>query len=662
MSPILYSSDPAPSSTPKPLLRRSTLVRKREEIGDDEPPSSPGKKAKVTFDSDVEVRMVDDLGKSPELIYDEVRRALESRAQGDGSLCTKLRAVYTSNGDDDVELSPRTITAYTTALLANISALGPSNSHLVHCLIRSDWLGRSEDYYHLFRQLLENLVSTHGVFLGDVLRMLVDNLTAVPPTDARIPNQPEVKRSALYDRSHNTIRRILKLVPSASRMLSTATMRGFPHETDPRRAHVIYVQNLLRIVDYAPELRGEILTLITERLVKLDLQIQNDLEDLAEEIGEGLVERIPRLRPDLIDEYEDSDLSDEDEETDEETDEDDEKTDARRTKKIMRDVEKIDAMLDILFSHYNQAFTKTVMSQQVITLNLMLSQFVTIILPTHRSRHTQFLLFHFSQQSPEHVEAFVSACAHITFDKNQPAMLRQSSAAYLASFVVRGTHVSPSVVREVFDYIATELERLRCANEPTCRGPDPRRYSTFYVLVQAMLYIFCFRWQDLKADSDCDSEIEEIDLANQEHRWLSGVKEALSLNIFSPLNPLKVCSPVIVTEWARLAHHLGIVYVYHLLETNKRVRVQQNATNAYGQLNRETALSARGGEDDHHLDEYFPFDPYHLPKSKRWLEGDYREWQGIPGLGDEEPSDSSEDEAEDEEVDGTESESTDQSL
>ena len=31
------------------------------------------------------------------------------------------------------------------------------------------------------------------------------------------------------------------------------------------------------------------------------------------------------------------------------------------------------------------------------------------------------------------------------------------------------------------------------------------------------------------------------------------------------------------------------------------------------------------------LEGYFPYDPYHLPLSKRWLEGDYVQWKGIPG-------------------------------
>ena len=59
------------------------------------------------------------------------------------------------------------------------------------------------------------------------------------------------------------------------------------------------------------------------------------------------------------------------------------------------------------------------------------------------------------------------------------------------------------------------------------------------------------------------------------------------------------------------------------------------------------------------LDGFFPFDPYHLPLSKRWLGGDYREWTGVPGLDEEgsEGSDASEGSDEEEEEDGKELES-----
>jgi len=66
---------------------------------------------------------------------------------------------------------------------------------------------------------------------------------------------------------------------------------------------------------------------------------------------------------------------------------------------------------------------------------------------------------------------------------------------------------------------------------------------------------------------------------------------------------------------------------------------------------RETALSAKSGEAMYQLDAYFPFDPYNLPRSKRWMEGDSLEWRPVPGMefDDEEDSDSEEEDDEDEE-------------
>jgi RNA polymerase I-specific transcription initiation factor RRN3 len=30
------------------------------------------------------------------------------------------------------------------------------------------------------------------------------------------------------------------------------------------------------------------------------------------------------------------------------------------------------------------------------------------------------------------------------------------------------------------------------------------------------------------------------------------------------------------------------------------------------------------------MEGYFPYDPYHLPASRHWVEEDYLEWKGIP--------------------------------
>lgn len=416
---------------------------------------------------------------------------------------------------------------------------------------------------------------------------------------------------------------------------------------DSKRAHATYVQNMLKIIGYAPELRAEILALITERLVKIDVQVQVDLEDLAEDVGEGRVKGIRQLSKGFGEVLDDSESSD-----DESVLSDGGHEEAQRTKEITRNVEKMDIILDLLFTYYTQMFSETSTDARLGALDILLSQFVAIILPTHRSRHTQFLLFHFSQISASFTDTFIGTCVQTAFDKVQPAILRQAAAAYLASFVARGIHVPSNIVRDVFSYIGAELERLRTIHEPTCRGPDLRRYSAYYSLVQALLYIFCFRWRDLQYGSenssdDSDFEDENEDLpaiyaAEREYRWRSGVKDILYTNIFCKLNPLKICSPAIVTEFARISNHLGVVFVIHLLESNKRVRPSQftssvaSQSSAYNQPERETALSARkDNESLQLLDGFFPFDPYHLPISKRWIVNDYREWTGVPGLDEE---------------------------
>ena len=177
MSTIQPPVGPVAASTPKSLIRRPTLVRKREDDNEG-PPSSPGKKARVTFDSDVEVRVVNDWEKAPHLILEEVRRAFTKRALGDDSGYDSLKDVYAKKKPSEEDMGPSTMKNYTAALLANVSLLNKSNSDLVHAVLSSDWLGQTEDYVALYVRLLANLVSAQGVFLADAVRMLVNNLTA----------------------------------------------------------------------------------------------------------------------------------------------------------------------------------------------------------------------------------------------------------------------------------------------------------------------------------------------------------------------------------------------------------------------------------------------------------------------------------------------------
>ena len=448
-------------------------------------------------------------------------------------------------------------------------------------------------------------------------------------------------------------------------MLSNA----YPSAADSRRRHVVYVRNILRVTQYAPELQSEILSLIASQLIKIDVQVQIDLFDLADDISDSLVRDIPRLGS--LDDASDDDEAESDSDDEPDDDEDVDHT-AQRAKEITSNIEKLDVILDILFAFYTQLLERP--ETAVCVGDTLLSQFNALILPSYRSRHTQFLIFHFAQQSADGIDSFAGALTAVVFDASRPTLVRESAATYLASFVARGRHVPGGIVRDVFAYLGAQLAHLRAAHGPTCRGPDPRRYHTFYALTQALLYIFCFRWRDLTVAaaaaaeptlSPASTQTDDEDLDEDPDAapvFLRSTRAALRDNIYAPLNPLRVCAPAIVAEFARVARRLRFMYVYPLLEANRRVRLAAGVLPSAGgggtMDGPALGAAARKETDPQQLDAYFPFDPYRLPRSKRWVADDYREWVGVPGASDDEASAS---EGEDEgKASGEESTATDE--
>ena len=132
------------------------------------------KKARVAFNEDVEVNLVDDWNKAPELIREEVHRALKRHAFGDSDGYDKIKQVYKKDGQVDGEVpSPEVVKYHTAALLSNVALLDRSCSGLVYLVLGSDWVWQDDDYVSLFTKLLGNLVSAQGIWLGAAMEMLV---------------------------------------------------------------------------------------------------------------------------------------------------------------------------------------------------------------------------------------------------------------------------------------------------------------------------------------------------------------------------------------------------------------------------------------------------------------------------------------------------------
>ena len=169
-----------PTSIPgrgKSLSRRPTLVRKRSEAGLDlsrhDPPSSPSKRVKVAFNEDVEVKLVDEWDRAPEIVREEVNRALRRYTHGDFEGYQRLVNIYSVNEGQAEIPSNSDLEHHTAALLSNVALLNRSCSSLVRAVLHSDWVRRDEHYVSLFTKFLGNLVSAQGAWLAETLESLV---------------------------------------------------------------------------------------------------------------------------------------------------------------------------------------------------------------------------------------------------------------------------------------------------------------------------------------------------------------------------------------------------------------------------------------------------------------------------------------------------------
>jgi RNA polymerase I-specific transcription initiation factor RRN3 len=193
LTPAMRSSTATTSKPLKPLLRRATLsgtVRKVDDTDLDadliSAPSSPSKKARVTFKDDVEEKVMVQYaakGRNVEVIRAEVRRALDDHARGDSTGYNVVKEVFSKSKEDDddeqgeeEESQKRAdIRTYVIALTNYSSQLNKSCSGLVQAVLRCEWLGRNEAFVKSYVQFLGSLASSQGSYVGTVLEMLVTN-------------------------------------------------------------------------------------------------------------------------------------------------------------------------------------------------------------------------------------------------------------------------------------------------------------------------------------------------------------------------------------------------------------------------------------------------------------------------------------------------------
>ena len=653
-----------PSSIPHPtsVSQHPALKRTQDDCSDIDSPSQPSKKSRVTFDPDVEYVSADDVDDAdPQLVREQVRRAIQRHLNGENDEgYEKLKRIFSISSTKENAPSPKVIYVHLIALLSHVSSLNKNCSDLVNAVVFSEWIGRDEKYVSLFSRFLSNLAAATTGYLWKVLRILIDQFGQ--QRTRRLPGYSIVRQDRIHARARHAIILILSLVPPASGSFIKVLQKRLSVDFAKPQERVLLTKNMLLLADKVSQIKGAILGLITAELVKLDVSVQVDMDDYADDLEEEIVRAVSSqqtligsesqsLLSDLIKNDQSGDAGIDDGASTSSEEEDDVITDqspaGKHRRRVMAHLETVDALMALLFDYYDRMFQSTSLNDCDETMELLTGHFSNIILPSYRSRHAQFLIFHFTQTSSVYIDKFATTCVAALVDSHQPATIRQTAGSYLAGFVGRGAHVPQPVIRASFRLLCDELESLRQDIEPKCKGPDLTRYTSFYSTMQAIMYIFCFRWRDLAnpaVDSD-DSDSDDDEAQPDQFHYSPVFKAVLLSAINSPMNPLRVCTLDIVNQFAETCRRVNFMYLFPKLETNKYVRlstVRRTMGDAVaGHVERDLAWVGESGM----LEGYFPFDPYKLPRSGKWLVDDYLEWKGLPGdeVGDEDEGDGSED-------------------
>ncbi|KAI8137018.1 RNA polymerase I-specific transcription initiation factor RRN3 [Fennellomyces sp. T-0311] len=547
--------------------------------------------------------------------------------------------------------APSTLKLYLWILVLSesVSQLDRSCATLVEAILHVDWAFREAKFADAYVAFLQNLVSAHAFYVVPVMHAFVKGFRYREV----VPAYATVSRSDVYLRNHAALQAILKLIPMSAKSLVDVISMYIPKERESSACHAAYISNALQVTNYVTYLRKQIMELIVTHMIHFDAHIQIELDELEDEV------ELQELTLDFDADYASDDSDDEDESDEEGNDDaddsyapDDDDSDAETEKKVSEDkrklkiesmTRKLDGMMLLLLRYLSNLASddKATRSEREDMFNTLLSIFDSTVVKTLKARYTQFLVFYYcSIDVSTYPEVFLNHLLDHMRDPSRPGITRISCAMYIASYVARASFLDVSSIQRAVNVLSIWCNEYADHHEFPDTQPDASKYDTFYAAMQAIMYIFCFRWRELVVEDGLDDlvETEEVqesvlldttpmitigNAGDVTRNWCVGLKNLPRL-ISSRLNPLKVCSQLVVNQFAHVARTTNFLYVHPIIQKNKRIVIA-----GMGHTNLQAVQS------------FFPFDPYKLKTSSHFIENIYSVWRGD---NDDESSDESSDE------------------
>lgn len=513
----------------------------------------------------------------------------------------------------------------------------------VGCLVRDAFL-----------MFLCQAVVVNGSFMQSSLHVLVYSLVPPPAAPTPDPNpgnswSPSVEEMGIQDAIIAATKRILELVPSAAPRLLPLLVSNLPHKMRDRGVHCLYLRGMFSIAE-GPHVYGlgdGLIPAVIAHLIDIDVDIK--WEDIVEVLTDEAREEIKGESPRRFDDQDIFDLEGMSEgeaclgvheqrggwegcqEMEVINPAPKEQCSDTPVVEVDEMADKMDSLMELTLSHLRHRISRGEIQN---VWKSLLDAFEGIVLQTHRSKFTQFVVFYVASTSPVYCsKSLLHLLLSKLSDKNQAQIVRSACAAYIGSFLARAAYVPEVAVIETFHKLADWC--MRYAREEDRRGGLPpipsagvlgsnhesiSRHASFYAACQALLYALCYHMEPLWRENgsyegaaigptgmqdegglsfDGDGKNLKDVCARSVHRLFRDVMPKL---LTHSLDPLSSCAKSVVLEFARQAKSLGHDEVASIIS------------------DWESRNSIPETRYLRPLEIFFPFDPYLLRRSAEILD------------------------------------------
>ncbi|MQL99130.1 hypothetical protein Taro_031848 [Colocasia esculenta] len=427
------------------------------------------------------------------------------------------------------------------------------------------------------------LAASGGLYFDGCLDMLVRNF--LPPRKL----QQHFNEHEWLSRKKDVASCVLSALQSITQLVPLTPMRLWPiiiREMPKSAAHkdlVLYVECMLQLESsmIGEFIGSSLLKALVDRLMELDVDIsweeirqedyckgifEMELEDIQETAGDD--DRNGKIQGEIQD---------------------------CQGNKVSDKLDSLDCLMALTCNHLKSCADDGRLVQVFKTL---IESFQKTVMNAYKSKFSQFVMFYACSLDPENCGTQFAFLLRDTFlSRTNPPLFRMSGVAYLASYLSRAKFLVASLVADILesliDWCFEYCQFIDCK-----KTINPMVHRVFYSGCQAVLYILCFRMKSLLNDPFLRSRLLHMPLESVLHH---------------PLDPLKVCLPSIVEEFLHQAK------VAHLFSTSR--------TFLFDNILESDLSKTFGGME--RLDMFFPFDPYLLKESDRFIRPNFVFWSTV---------------------------------